>query len=290
MSSVTEWLEKKCKENSWWYIFLCPIQIALFLYSLACYFLCLLLIAWAWIIISLVVTHISLVLNKTPPSLFIFIPDMIFGWFGTNIASLKANAQYAPIISDMIAAFAFVVTAYAVVKAQTYKIRLQRERQKVKKEIGTRMGIQSFPIGKKGVDDIEWLITHYKEEVDYITIFAGGFSWLVINEKMRSRILELAKDNKLRLISNKSRHDVIEAFKRKRSESIFNELKDCFKFDSGLEKVVCTVIKKSPTEWKLLYRSRLDELDHDFNACVLSDKDSTRELLYIISNLAEHIR
>ena len=68
--------------------------------------------------------------------------------------------------------------------------------------------------------------------------------------------------------------------------TLFEELdKGRFRYNSGMPKIVCTMIKKSATEWKFLYKSQPDTSGHAFNMCVLNDTNSTRELLYVLAAL-----
>jgi hypothetical protein len=218
--------------------------------------------------------------------------------FGSGAAQLS-ETQYASVVSDMIAAFAFVMAAWAVVHARLYKRKVHRELQDAKQEYKVKLdaaredfekrtGIMSTPIKQELDDDLKWMLPHYKEG-DRITVFAGGFAWLASNSEMKDRVLELAGENKLYLISYKTKEQVEKAFNTADAMDLFGRLKSCFRYKSGLgnsDKVVCTMIQRSPTEWKFLYKSR-PESGHAFNAQVLSDTDSIRALLHILSRLTK---
>jgi len=208
------------------------------------------------------------------------------------------ESQYSALVSDMLAAFAFVVTVGVVVQSVLYKRRIHKElvREKheyekklkeAQKAFEQRMGITSQPIKQMEKDDLKWMLPHYKE-ADGITVFAGGFGWIATNSELKNRILELAHEKKLKLISFRNMAEVKKSFEEKNALSLFEGLKSCFKYESGLgdgKKVVCTMIQISPTARKFLYKSLPDEQGHAFNTCVLSDTDSTRELLHILYQL-----
>lgn len=264
----------------------------------ACCILVVLLVLWAFTVATLVATHICLIFNKGPLEICRWWPDMILRLlFGSSAAQLT-EAQYASLISDMIAAFAFVVAVAAVVQVILYKRRVERgllqaqaeyeyKLKEAKKDFERKMGITSQPIEKMGDDDLKWMLPHYKEG-DRVTVFAGSFDWLGDNPEMKKRILELAEEDKLNLISYRTKEQVRDSFERKNAVKLFENLIDCFRYESGLDdvnKVVCTMVQLSATEWRFLYKSLPDEEGHAFNACVLSDTDSTRQLLHILSQL-----
>lgn len=257
-----------------------------------------LLVVWAATVVMLVATHICLIFGKGPLGLCRWWPDMVLSLvFGSSAAQLT-EAQYASLVSDMIAAFAFVVAVAAVVQAILYKRRVgrgllqakteyQNKLKEAKKDFERKMGITSQPIENKGDDDLKWMLSHYKE-ADRVTVFAGSFDWLGDNKQMKNRILELAAEDKLNLVSYRTKEHVKDSFERKNAVELFENLKDCFRYESDLDdvnKVVCTIVQLSATEWRFLYKSLPDEKGHAFNACVLSDTDSTRQLLHILSQL-----
>lgn len=264
----------------------------------AYWILILLLVLWAFTVVMLVGTHICLIFGKGPLGICKWWPDLILSLlFGSSAAQLT-EAQYASLVSDMIAAFAFVVAVAAVVQAILYKRRVGRrllqaqaqydnKLKETKQDFERKMGITSQPIKQMEKDDLKWMLPHYKE-ADGITVFAGGFGWIATNSELKNRILELAHEKKLKLISFRNMEEVKKSFEEKNALSLFKGLKSCFKYESGLgdgKKVVCTMIQISPTARKFLYKSLPDEQGHAFNTCVLSDTDSTRELLHILYQL-----
>jgi hypothetical protein len=241
----------------------------------------------AVLIVTLVATHIWLIFGKSPPCLFRRLPDFVLSLlFGSSATKLQ-EAQYGALVSDMIAGFAFVVTVWAILQAILYKRKVRKDYEnklaQAKLDSEEKTGISSQPIKIAGDDDLIWMLGHYREG-DEIAIFGGGFEWLKKNKEMRKLVSGLAAKGKLKLVSYKSENEVREAFRSAQAEDLFNNLKGCFKYGSGTGKIVCTMIKKSATESKFLYKSR-PETGHAFNACVLNDTDSTRELLHILAAL-----
>jgi hypothetical protein len=247
----------------------------------------------AVLIVTLVATHICLVFQKSPPVVLRWLPDFILGLLFGSSATLLQEDRYGALVSDMIAAFAFVVTVATVLQAALYKRKVEKDySQKLteaKSDYAKKTGISAQAIRDPGNDDLIWMVEHYREG-DEITIFGVGFEWLKENQEMREIVSNLAHQSKLRLVSYKPENAVKQAFERAEAGDLFRNLRRCFRYSSETGKVVCTMIKKSETEWKFLYKSRPDRSGHAFNACVLNDTDSTRELLHILAALtnADH--
>jgi hypothetical protein len=194
--------------------------------------------------------------------------------------------HYKALVSDaiLVLAFGFALVPLFQVSQNTRKLR--QELREAQKQFQKEHGIQSFPIEKKGEDDLAWMLPHY-QKAKRITIFAGSFDWLADNREMKKRILTLANEGKLDLVSYRSKEEVEEAFRGKTLQELFKTLRDHFKFKSNLEDVTCTIVQKSATDWEFLYKSRPDDAGHAFNACVLSDTDRSRELLHILTKLGD---
>ena len=240
--------------------------------------ICLVLIVASLLIVSLVTTHATLVLGISTPKLLRLVPDIVLGLVGRNINNLTEE-KYTAFVGDMIFALAFLM---AIIPISQVWWNTKKLREALRKEYG----IRSSPIAEEGKDDLDWMLPHY-QKASRMTIFAGGFGWLGINSGIKKRVLELAKDSKLDLVSYKNKEQVVEAFKGKGGQKLFNDLEHCFRYESGLQSVVCTMTQPSAAEWSFLYKSRPDEEGHAFNVCVLSDIDRTRELLHILSELTK---
>lgn len=188
------------------------------------------------------------------------------------------QTQYETIISDAIFLFAFIFAMIPIIQASRNTTRMLAD---IRKE----HGIEYTPITEEGKDDLDWMAKHY-ERADRITIFAGSFDWLGTNSRLKALILKLAQQDKLKLVSYRSEDKVLAAFTANDQEDLFQQLRLCFRFESELTDVVCTMVHKSPTENEFLFKSRSETIDHPFNASVISDTYRSGELLHILSQLS----
>ncbi|MBW8038384.1 MAG: hypothetical protein FVQ85_00095 [Planctomycetes bacterium] len=239
------------------------------------------LVVWSVAAICLVVTHIFLVFNKTPPFIVQFWPNLILGWFGTSVANLKTAGNYGVIVADMIAVCAFSFAVLPLIQGLAYKVRLKRQ-------VRDEFGFEFIPVKRPGDDDLLQMLKRYRG-ADHLTIFSGGFDWLGNKEKMKKEIVKLARDGKLRLVSFRSEEHVKNKFTEKSYQQFFDELlgylKEEFRFESGLMEIKCSVIRVFGTEYRFLFRqsSNVDP----FNAGFLSSSKCSRELLHILSTFTQ---
>lgn len=215
------------------------------------------------IVLSLIITHILSVLD-----IYIFIDK----------TGLTEN-QYSPIVSDLILLIGFFAAIIPI-------LTMWSSLKKLQANFENKHGIKSSPIDTEGEDDIEWMLGQFKG-AKHITIFAGGFAWLNKKQGMKDLLQKLATEKKLDLISHGSEDYVREAFRVERATPLYNRLKECFIYNSGLDQaVVCTLVKDSTLESRFLYKGRSDsDGGAEFNACVLADADQNRVLLHILSEL-----
>lgn len=260
-----------------WRRVFCPI------FRFAYYALIAFLVLWAFTVVTLVATHICLIFNKGPLEIFRWWPDLSLGLLFGRTATQLAEHQYSALVSDMIAAFAFIVTVGAVVQARLYKRNLRRRLQR-------ELGIEASPITQKGKDDLEWMLQHYRT-AEHVTIFAGSFDWLGQNGEMRDQIIKLAKEGNLELVSRRTKAEVDKSLEKDTElYTALSTLSDHFRCESELNGVTCTMIRALGTPSKFLYRSSTTDPDKAFNACVFTNTEQSRELLHILSQLtkAEH--
>ncbi len=237
--------------------------------------------------ILLVITHITLTVGKSPYAIFKYLPDLVLRLCGTDLTTFKAD-KYSVFVSDMILLIGFFTAVVPI-------FQMWRSLQKLRKAFKEDYKIDSFPINNEGVDDIAWMLPYYQKGTR-ITIFAGSFTWLgekqdlEINQMMKKRICELASDEKLDLVSYKRESDVKRAFEDKSLTPLFNELENCFRYESGLDQVVCTLIQYQPTEWEFLYKGKAYRHTGAYDNYALGDTDKNRVLLHVLSELtkAEH--
>ncbi len=231
------------------------------------------------VVITLIVLGILLFVVIVLHVLSIFSSFTLFG---------LEEEQYKVLVADAILALAFVMALVPL-------LQMRKSLRKLREDFKKDYKIDSAPINNEGVDDIEWMLPYY-QKAQRITIFAGGFAWLgekqdlKPNQKMKKRILKLAGEKKLDLISYHTRAEIEKEYKEKKLTALFEKLKHCFKYKSGLDQVVCTLIQHQPTEWQFLYKGKADK---DTGICTnyaLGDSDKNRGLLHILSEFtnAEH--
>jgi len=257
-----------------WRRVFCPI------FHFAYYLLIAILVLWAFTVVTLVATHVCLIFNTGPLGIFRWWPDLLFGLLFGRTATQLAEHQYSALVSDMIAAFAFIVTVGTVIQARLYKKRIRRRLQR-------ELGIEASSITQKGKDDLEWMLQHYRT-AENVTIFAGSFDWLGQNREMRDRIIKLAKEGNLELVSRRTKAEVDRSLEG--DGELYSALSGNFHYENELNGVTCTMIKALGTPSKFLYRSSTTEPGKAFNACVFTNTEQSRELLHILSELtnAEH--
>ncbi len=197
------------------------------------------------------------------------------------MTKLKAGGNYGVIVADMIAVCAFSFAVLPSIQGLAYKVRLKRQ-------VRDEYGFEFIPVKRPGDDDLLQMLKRYRG-ADHLTIFSGGFDWLGNKKEMKKEIVKLARDGKLRLVSFRTENQVRDRFKEEGYEELFDELlgnlKEDFRFESGLEEIKCSVIRVFGTEYRFLFRqsSNVDP----FNAGFLSSSKSSRELLHILSTFSE---
>jgi len=227
--------------------------------------------------ICMVMTHICLVFNMTPPSILEWWPNLLLGLFGTDVVTLKQQNQYGVIVADMIAICAFTFAVLPWIQGVVYKIRIKRD-------IHEKFGFEFIPVKEPGKDDLIEMLKRYKG-ADSLTIFCGGFDWLGRNDEMRNEIEQLANENKLKLISFRSEEQVQGKFTEEGYQELFENLKETlktnFRFDSGLTDIKCSVIRFfGGAKTRFLFRQSSER--NPFNAGFLGSSEYSRELLLIL--------
>lgn len=235
-----------------------------------------LLILTAVLLICLVISHICFFTDTKIPSTVKVVSSWPLRMLGCQINNLE-DMKYATIVSDMLVILAFLLTAAPFIQAVYFQ-------NQYKRKFREEQGIESFKVETPGQDDLEKMLEYYKE-AEKLTVFCGSFDWIGKNETMKNKMLALAKENKLTLVSYKSEQQVQIAFREVNQEELFNQLKHRFKFESGLPEVKCSMIIRIGAEQRFLFRQSSNE--NPFNACVLSSTNQSRELLYILSKVTD---
>lgn len=235
------------------------------------------------VIVCLVLSHICNIFDGVNcPSFVKSATNQILSKIGVDDIEKLSEQNYTAIVADLIVILAFIITIAPFIQVAYFKIQYARKYRK-------EQGIETVEVKVKGDDDLLTMLRYYKE-AEHITIFCGAFDWLCDTESgMRAFIESFANDDdKLTLISYKSEEVVRAAFEAKEGGDILLELlmrQNCFRFESGLNNVKCSLIEGVGTEKRFLFRQSSDR--NAFNACVLSSTDQSKELLQILSRLIE---
>ncbi len=259
------------------------------------------LVVWSFAAICLVVTHIFLVFNKTPPSTVEFWPNLILGWFGTSVAKLRADGNYAVIAADMIAVCAFAFAVLPLIQGLVYRIRLKRE-------VREAHGLQVFEVRNEGVDDLGKMLEFY-EGAEHIIVFCGDYDWLQpsnlkknekynesskrqkrkmeeMAEKMRDFVTSYASQEKITLVSSKSEDLVREGLSNGNNDALFESLSPRFVLDAPVG-IKCSLIEMVNEKYTFLYRSYSGDKRHLFNANIFTKGKESEELINILRHLIE---
>jgi len=251
--------------------------------------------------ICLVFTHIYLVFDKEPPTIFEWWPNLILGLFGTDAAKLKTDGLYAVIVTDMIAVCAFVFAVLPGIQAYVYKIKLKRE-------VREAHGLQVFEVRNEGVDDLGKMLEFY-ERAEHIIVFCGDFDWLQpsnlkknekynesskrqkrkmeeMAEKMRDFVTSYASQEKITLVSSKSEDLVREGLSNGNNDTLFESLSPRFVFDAPVG-IKCSLIEMVNEKYTFLYRSYSGDKRHLFNANIFTKGKESEELVSILQKLID---
>lgn len=251
--------------------------------------------------ICLVFTHIYLVFDKEPPTIFEWWPNLILGLFGTDAAKLKTDELYAVIVADMIAVCAFAFAVLPGIQAYVYKIKLKRE-------VREAHGLQVFEVRNKGIDDLKKMLEFY-EDSEHITVFCGDFDWLQpsnlgqkeefrkaskrqkrkmeeMAKKMKDFVASYADQKKITLVSSKPQKLVREAIKNEGNDTLFKTLEPRFVFGANVG-IKCSLIEKVNEKYTFLYRSYSGDKRHSFNANIFTKGKESEELINILQKLID---
>ena len=219
-----------------------------------------------------------------------------------DVKKLEEEGKYAPVVSDLVVALAFVVAVVPLIQAYVYRKRLRRKLQ------GAH-GLEVFKVKKEGVDDLEKMLEYF-EGAEHITVFCGDFDWLRPSSidrnpkfskcskrrkkkirsmmgRMKDFVTGYASEEKITLVSSKSKKLVESALRDDGDDSLFRVLKKRFVFgeDVGIK---CPLIEKVNENYTFLYRSYSDGKKHLFNAHIFREAKESEELINILRHLVEY--
>lgn len=255
--------------------------------------------------------HIGLLTGAGCPKSIVRFADWTAEKFlQADVKKLEEEGKYAPVVSDLVVALAFVVAVVPLIQAYVYRRRLRRE-------LREKQGLEVYKVKKVGRDDMAKMLGFY-EGAQHIIVFCGGFDWLqpealrrptgtkgvkwlianikyyVQQKRMKKAIKlielvkNLAQENKITFVSFRSKKEVSEQLGGELEGSLFKLLERRFVFNSEVE-VKCSLIKRSDVEYTFLYRSFSSQDPHKlFNACIFKGTDESRELINIVTGLVRY--
>lgn len=223
------------------------------------------------ILIIFTLTQISIIFFQTP--LLKPHADYILRIFRIDPTFLS-EIQYVALLSSAVNAMAVIVTlSLAVISGLDYR--------KYKSDLKRQSIVKKKPVYIDCVDDLDIMLEYYKQ-AQKVTVFAGDFSWLTRNNDLKNEIVRLANDNKISLISYKSRQTVKNHID---DVTIFDLLEPRFRFDSN--KIIrCSLVEKGGSK-VFLYKSDQRIIEGEINVCIVYGKDEGQYLLEIIEQLSK---
>lgn len=259
----------------------------------------------------LVWRHIGLLTGTGCPKSIVWYADWTAEKFlQADVKMLEEEDKYAPVVSDLIVALAFVVAVVPLIQAWGYRRRLKRE-------LREKQGFEVYKVKKVGRDDMAKMLEFY-EGAQHIIVFCGGFDWLqpealrrltgtkgvkrlianikyYMQQKRMKKAIKLielvknlAQENKITFVSFRSIEEVSKQLNGEDGGALFKQLQKRFVFNSGVE-VKCSLIKRSDVEYTFLYRSFSSQDPHKlFNACIFKGTDESRELINIVTGLVRY--
>jgi hypothetical protein len=230
--------------------------------------------------------------------------DWIAGKLGTDVAKLEKEGKFAPVVSDILVLLAFVVVIVPLLQAWRYRWRLKTELQ-------SAHGLEVFKVRNEGVDDLGKMLEFY-EGAEHITVFCGDFDWLQpsnlnknekynessrrqkrkmekMAEKMRDFVKGYASQEKITLVSSKTKELVKDGLHGENDHSLFEALQKRFVFDKVIG-IKCSLIEMVNQKYTFLYRSYSGDKGHLFNANIFTKGKESEELINILRRLIEFYR
>jgi GTPase SAR1 family protein len=201
--------------------------------------------------------------------IFFFIP-----WF------VSPQSQDAPTYA---ASLNFILTALFAVLSFLFAVWPVLGIVKYRRDLKNRSPIRSFRVIRTGVDDIN-IMSKYYQNADEVVVYAGDFSWIKSNESLKNIITELANQNKIRLISYKTRSVVENSIN---DPQLFSTLSKQFVFESK-KNIKCSYIKRQNTNF-FLYRAEelsISSMEPNYKVFVLRETENVPYLLDILRELS----
>lgn len=183
-------------------------------------------IIWFWL--SLAFTHVPLEVDREPDSFFRTPVEWLFvrNDSGSPIEEYRKTEKYRKTISLVFIyasimcpiAIALVTVVGSILKSKGDKKRFNESIAEIRREYDARLetekDFQIRPIIEEGKDDIATMIEILADATRAI-IFAGRYDWLLLENKLRDRVRDLASTNQVVLVSYQPQGAVAGAMRAK---------------------------------------------------------------------------
>lgn len=229
-------------------------------------------------LVSLTVVQISLSMGVLPPSL----ATTVCNFFLSILMNLEDPASleklsYASIVSTWMTAIVVLVTIWFAIVPIIGYFRLRK-----------KFSIQKERVYEDGTDDLRLMLRFY-EAAERITVFSGDFSWICDeseqSRKLKNKVERLAKEDKIRLVSYKSK-DAVEAS----LGPSWDELQHSFTFINGITKPLkCSLIEYGGVNSTFLYKDTTGMDASDSFILILKHADDSRYILSALRTMIEKL-
>lgn len=236
--------------------------------------LSILLIIFTIVTLSLAATYISTVSNLEPFWFLKEITDLFISIIFPNL-NLTNIDEYVQVLSLILNALIVIITLlFAFLPIFTiHQFRTSQNKTR---------NIKSYLITEIGKQDLHVMYDNF-QGAEEVTVHSGDFSWVSTDQELQRELLRLAKENKLTLISYRTRDEVMSSFGD--HQEIFNLLTRCFHFESQSH-IKCSLVKRHGGSKVFLYRCDIYENGHSSKRVFeLIDSNETRYLLEVLDHL-----
>lgn len=140
--------------------------------------------------------------------------------------------------------------------------------------------IQNMPVLTDGVDDLNYMYKYFRQ-ASSVTVFAGDFSWIKDHDDLYSEVTRLANEEKISLVSSKSRRLVKSAID---DDILFNKLNKHFTYESGYN-LKCSLVQNNTGSAFLYKVDNKSWGSGGKSVCIIHDKGDAAYLLESICKL-----
>ncbi len=188
-----------------------------------------LLLAFTVVFVSITATQINLNAGIHRSSPFNYITDNTFRLLSIDPNSLT-SAQYGFAVNTAQNVNIVLITVWFAVLPVAAFIRHSRIERKIR-------SLQSVPVFIEGKDDYEFLMK-FLSNAEQVVFYSASFHWLFVHDDFRDRVFRLAEQGKVRLVSYKTKDQVVATI----GKETYDKLRNVFIVNSG-KRIKCTYIR-----------------------------------------------